>query len=122
MGQAGVFKHLLNYEFHLRPKTQSESGQTHPPLATGGKQRKNNHITMKTTTRELPTLPDGYWVIGRTGSIRIAANLVDASAPLLYADSEEHQHWRQTPYQTADASHNALNARRLVKDWLRSQG
>ena len=77
---------------------------------------------MKTTTSELPTLPDGYWVIGRTGSIRIAANLAEASAPLLYADSEEHQAWRRTQYRTADASHNAVRARQLVNDWLRSAG
>ena len=76
----------------------------------------------KAPPSKLPALPNGYWIIGRTRGIRIAANLVQASAPLVYAAGKEHESWHNTPYRTASAGHYSAEAVRMVKNWLRNKG
>jgi hypothetical protein len=68
-----------------------------------------------------PPLPDGYEIIGwdRDG-LRIAADLSESSAAILYMRGEDMDDWTQTAYQTADARHVASRARKLIKDWLES--
>jgi hypothetical protein len=48
-------------------------------------------------------------------ALKISADLSQASAPISYQDGKE---WISTPFQTADARHDASNAVRLILDWF----
>lgn len=55
-------------------------------------------------------------------SVRVRANLVDASAPILIVDNDDEEITSATGYQTADARHRememaVLAVRSLGRDW-----
>lgn len=55
------------------------------------------------------------WDLPTGETLRIRADLADASAPILYeADGD----WYSTPYQSADARHRPAEALRLVLSYL----
>jgi len=55
------------------------------------------------------------WALSTGETLRIRANLAEASAPILYeADGD----WYSTPYQSADARHRPSEALRLVLAYL----
>jgi len=55
------------------------------------------------------------WSLHTGETLRIRANLADASAPILY---EADGVWYSTPYQSADARHRPQEALRLVLIYL----
>lgn len=55
------------------------------------------------------------WDLPTGETLRIRADLADASAPILY---EVDRSWYATPYQSADARHRPAEALRLVLAYL----
>lgn len=69
--------------------------------------------------RKLSSPPWGFSVIGKAHGSRIAANLSQASAPILFEAGEPGEEtWGWSPFQTADARHYASQALALMRKWL----
>lgn len=77
------------------------------------------------TAPKLPkwATPQGIEVIGQyengAGIVFVAANLVEASSPILacYSEGGGEGEWQSTPYQTANARHWAETAVELVRNY-----
>lgn len=56
------------------------------------------------------------------GSIEVRADFAQASSPLMFrVAGDDDDAWRPTPYQVADARHDASRALALVSEWAEMQ-